>query len=109
MGVDAHIARSAAEALTLAIGNVLLGSGVTVLLCHAKIDHVNQVGTGGVGSPNKEVVGLDVTIDERALVDGLHPRDHLLRDHHHCLEAELAAAPVEQVFQARSQKINDQD
>jgi hypothetical protein len=43
MGVDAHIPRRPAQALSFAIGYMLLGFWVTVLFGHSEIDHVDDL------------------------------------------------------------------
>lgn len=73
MGVDAHVTRGSRQRLALPIRNVLLRLGVTVLLGHAEVDHVDNIGGFGAGAPNEEVVGLDVPVDQVLLVDGLDP------------------------------------
>ena len=46
MSVNTHVTRGAAKALPLAIWNVLFCLGISILLCHAKIDHcVSRVST----------------------------------------------------------------
>ena len=74
MGVDTHVSRSTREGLALSVRDVLLGLGIAVLLGHTKVDNVNDVGALGSGSTDEEVVGLDVSVDEVLLVDGLYPR-----------------------------------
>lgn len=37
--------------------------GVSVLLCHTKINYVNEIGVLGIRSSNQEVVGFDITVD----------------------------------------------
>jgi hypothetical protein len=51
---------------------VLLGLGVTVLLGHTEINHVNDIGGLGSGASNKEVVRFDISVDEVLLVDRLN-------------------------------------
>ena len=43
MGVDAHVSSGTAQALSLAIGYMLFGLGVTILLGHAEVDHVDDL------------------------------------------------------------------
>ena len=43
MGVDTHVARRPTQALSFAIGYMLLGFRVTVLLGHPEVDHVNDL------------------------------------------------------------------
>lgn len=88
---------------------MLLRLGVAILLGHAKIDNVDDVGGLSSRSANKEVVGLDVTVDQILLVDSLDSREHLLRDHHNGLDGESSAAVVEQVFERWAEKVDDQN
>jgi hypothetical protein len=74
MRVDTHVPGGTGERLTFPIGNVLLRLGVTILLGHAKVDHVDHVGALGARTPDEEVVGLDVPVDEVLLVDSLDAR-----------------------------------
>jgi hypothetical protein len=73
MSVDAHVTRGSRERLAFPIRNVLLCLGVAVLLGHAEVDNVDNVGALGAWTADEEVVGLDVPVDEVLLVDGLHP------------------------------------
>ena len=73
MGVDGGIAGSAGEVLILAVGDVLVRPGVTVLLSQAKVDDVDQVAF--LAKPHKEVVGLHVSVDEVLGVDVFNPAD----------------------------------
>jgi len=43
MGVDAHIPRGSAQALSFTVGYMLLGFRVAILLGHAKINHVDDL------------------------------------------------------------------
>ena len=52
---------------------MLLRLRITILLSHAKVDNVDDVGTLRTGATNQEIVRLDVSVDEVLLVDGLHP------------------------------------
>mmetsp|Transcript_1763 Transcript_1763/g.5240 ORF Transcript_1763/g.5240 Transcript_1763/m.5240 type:complete len:352 (+) Transcript_1763:405-1460(+) len=103
--VDARVARRAGEVLVLAVGNVGVRLGVPVALGQTKVDDVD----GGrlAAQADEEVVGLDVAVDE---VLGMHVLDAAqqpIRDHEHCLEAEAAAAVVEQILQRRSQQVQN--
>lgn len=82
--------------------------GVAVVLRHAKVDEVNDIGVLGTGYTDEEIVGFDVAVDERLVVHGLDAGDHLLRSHADGLDRELTAAHVEQVFQVRSQQVDGQ-
>lgn len=89
MSIDAHVPSSATQTLAFAIGYVLLGLRVAILLCHTKIDHMDNcvwilssriperlvpltIGALSCWSPYQEVVWLDIAVDEVLLVDGLH-------------------------------------
>jgi hypothetical protein len=73
MGVDTHVTSGTGERLAFPVGNVLLGLRVTVLLCHTKVDDVDDIGALRARAADEEVVGLDVAVDEVLLVDGLNP------------------------------------
>lgn len=105
---------------------MLLSFRVPVLLCHAEVDHMNDVSSFRAGSTDQEIVRLDVAIDEVFLVDRLNSRKlgfglsagpratekrsyHLFGDHHHSLDGESPVAMVEEIFQARAQEIDHQD
>ncbi len=48
--------------------------GISILLRHAKVDHMNDICGFGARSADEEVVGLNVSVDEVLLVDGLDSR-----------------------------------
>jgi hypothetical protein len=73
MRVDWRIAGSASQVLVLAIWNVQVGLGITVLLGETEIDNVDLVPT--LSDAHQEIIGLDITVDEVAGVDVLHTRD----------------------------------
>jgi hypothetical protein len=75
MRVDAHVPGRAAQALALAVRDVLFGLGVAVLLGHAEVDDVNSVGALGAGTTDEKVVGFDITVDEVLFVDRLYPSE----------------------------------
>lgn len=74
MCVDAHIPCGAGQGLSFSVRDVLLGFGVSVLLGHAEVDDVDNVGRFRVGTSDEEIVRLDVAIDEVLFVDGLYSR-----------------------------------
>ncbi len=107
--VDTHITGGTGERFALAVWDVLLRLGVSVLLGHAKVNDVNNVGGLGSGTADDEVVGLDVSVDEVALVYGLDAREHLLGNHDDSLDGESATAVVEEVFERRSEEVNNEN
>lgn len=69
--IDTHVACCAGQRFALAVGDVLLGLGVSVLLGHAEIDDVDHIGRFGAGAADQEIVGLDVSVDEVLFVNRL--------------------------------------
>lgn len=74
MGVDTHVSSRAGERFAFPVRNVLLGLGVAVLLRHAEVHNVDNVGSLRAGPANQEVIWLDIPVDQILLVDGLYPR-----------------------------------
>ena len=125
MGVDTHVSRGTRERFAFPVRNVLLGLGVAVLLRHAEVDNVDDVGALRAGPANEEVVWLDIPVDQVLLVDGLYAGQlgrvrgkyiarrgvthHLLRYHDDGLDGEFAVAVVKQVLQAGTEQVNDED
>lgn len=73
VSVDGGVAGSASEVLVLAVGDVLVGAGVTVLLGQPKVDDVDQVAF--LPQTHEEVVRLHVSVDEVLGVDVLDAAD----------------------------------
>jgi hypothetical protein len=125
MRVDTHVASGTRKRFAFPVRDVLLRLGVTVLLGHTKVDNVDNIGALRARAADKEVIGLDVPVDEVLLVDGLNSRQlilvsirkkrsslqsyHLLCYHDDCLDRELPVAVVEQILQAGAEEVNDQD
>lgn len=109
VGVDTHIARRPRQRLSLPVGDMLLRFGVSVLLGHSEVDDMDDIGRLGGGAADKEVVGLDIAIDQILLVDGLDAGKHLLGDHGDRLDGEATIAVVEEVLQTGAEQVNDQD
>lgn len=78
VGVDGGVAGGAGEVLILAVGDVLVRSGVTVFLGQAKVDDVHQISL--LAEPHQEVVRLHVSVDEVLGVDVFNPTDLERRD-----------------------------
>lgn len=75
MCVDTHVSRSSRERLSLPVGDVLLRLGVAVLLRHTEINDVNDISSLGPRPSYQKVVGLNVSVDEILLMDGLYSRE----------------------------------
>mmetsp|Transcript_68073 Transcript_68073/g.134292 ORF Transcript_68073/g.134292 Transcript_68073/m.134292 type:complete len:292 (+) Transcript_68073:383-1258(+) len=83
VSVNGGVAGSACETLVLTVGNMLLGPCVTVLLCQTKVDDVDNVRL--LAGANKEVVRLDVPVNEVLRVEVLDSVEHLVSDHENSL------------------------
>lgn len=73
MSVDRGVTSCACQVLVLSVRNMKMGLGVPVLLRKAEIDDVDLVAT--FSDTHKEVVGLDITMDEVTRVNILYPGD----------------------------------
>ena len=105
MGVDRGIASRTRQVLVLSVGNVEVRLGVAVLLGKTEINHVDLVSS--LSDTHEEVVGLDITVDERLGVNVLDTRDQLVGQEQDRLEGELSVAEVEQILQARAEEIEN--
>ena len=54
---------------------MLLRLGISVLLGHAKIDDMDNIGRLSIRPSNEKVVWLDITVDEVLLVNCLNSRE----------------------------------
>jgi hypothetical protein len=75
MGVDGGVSRCPCEVFVLTIGNVKMGFGVAVFLGETKVDDIDLIST--FADSHEEVVGFDITVDERFGVDIFNSRDLL--------------------------------
>lgn len=83
--------------------------GIAILLGHAEINNVDDIGSLSTGSANQEVIWLYVAVDEILFMNGLHPRQHLFRNHDDRLDAEPTAAMVKQILERGAQQVDHQD
>ena len=63
MRVDTHVTRRSTETFPFTVGYMLLCLRIPVLLCHAKIYDVNQIGIFRARAADEEVVWFDVAVD----------------------------------------------
>jgi len=82
-----------------------MGLRVAVFLGQTEINHIDLVAT--LADAHKEVVRLDVTVNERLGVNVFDSRDELIGEEEDRLQGEFAVAEVEQVFQTGSEKVED--
>lgn len=73
MSVDGGVASRAREVFVLPVGDVLVRSGVAVLLGQAEVDDVDQVAL--FAQTHQKVVRLHVSVDEVLGVDVLNSTD----------------------------------
>ena len=105
VSVDTGVTGSSSEVLVLTVGDVEVSLGVAVLLGQTKVNHVNLVAT--LADTHQEVIGLDITVNERLGVDVLDAGDELVGQQKDGLQRELAVAEVEQVLETGTQEIDD--
>lgn len=103
MSVDRGISGSAGQVLVLTVGDMEVSLGVSVLLGQTKVNYVDLVTS--LSDTHQEVVGLNITVDERLGVYVLDARDELVGQEEHRLQGELAVAEVEEILQAGAEKI----
>ena len=82
-----------------------MGLGVAVLLGETKVDDIDLV--AALANAHEEVVGLDITVDERLCVDVLDAGDELVGKKQDRLERKLAVAEVEEILERRAEQIQD--
>lgn len=103
MSVDTGITGGTSQVLVLSVRDVEVSLGITVLLGQTKVDDIDLV--AALTNAHEEVVGLDVTVDERLGVDVLNAGDELVGEEEHSLQGELAVAEVEEILEGRAKKI----
>mmetsp|Transcript_30923 Transcript_30923/g.95494 ORF Transcript_30923/g.95494 Transcript_30923/m.95494 type:complete len:332 (-) Transcript_30923:16-1011(-) len=107
MSADAAVARGTRKILALLVWDVLVSLRVAVLLRQAEINDVHMVAL--LAGAHQEVVRLDVTVQEVLGMHKLDAADHLVSEHQRRLQAVLAPAEVEEVFQRRAEEIDHHD
>ena len=75
MSVYTHVASRPTQALAFPVRNVLLRLRIPILLGHTEVDDVDDVLGLSTWPADEEVIGLDVTVDEGLLVNGLNTRN----------------------------------
>ena len=79
--------------------------GVFITFTQSKVDH--EADRALVSVSHKEVVRFHVTVDEVVGVHVFEAGDHLIGQHAHGLQSELAAAVLEQIFERVAEKLHD--
>ena len=83
VGGNGGVSGGTGQVLAILVGNVL-AIAVLVALCETEINNVDVV-TGRIRTTDKEVIRLDITMDNALLVDLLNAADELDGDHQHGL------------------------
>jgi hypothetical protein len=78
---------------------------VTILLGQTEVDDIDLV--AALANAHEEVVGLDITVDERLGVDVLDAGDELIGQQQDGLQGELAVAEVEEILQAGAEQVEN--
>lgn len=105
MSIDTSITRSAGQILVFSVGDMEVRLRVAILLSKAEINDVDLIST--LSNAHEEVIGFDITMDERFGVNVLDTRDELIGKEEHRLERELPVAEVEEILQTWSEQIKD--
>jgi len=105
--VDGCISGSSCQILVLPVRDVLSSPVVSVLLRQTKVDEEEFVAVAT--NAHKEVIGLDIAVDEVLVVNILYATNHLISQHQDSLHGESSRAKVEEILQTRTQEIHDQD
>lgn len=105
MGVDAGITGRSSQVLILTVRDVEVSLGIAVFLGQTEIDHVNLIST--LTNSHQEVIGFDVTMDERFGVDIFDAGDQLIGQEKNGLQRKFAVAKIEQVLQTGAEEVDD--
>ena len=73
MGVDGSVSSCAGQVLVLAIRDVKVSLGVSVLFGKSEIDNIDLISS--LANAHEEIVGLDVSVDKISRMDVLDSRD----------------------------------
>jgi len=103
--VDGCVSGRSRQGASLALGDVLEGSGVTVSLGKTKVDAVDEVSVSSSAVRDK-VGGFDITVDQVTGVHEFYAFEHLIGDHEDRFEGEAASALVELVLQGRPEQVH---
>jgi hypothetical protein len=105
MGVNGSIAGRSSEVLALTVGDVF---AVALDVAFGESEVEDEDAVGRLVQSDAEVVGLDVAVDEVPVVDVLDAGDHLVHQHQHRLQRQLAQGLLEQVLQRRAHQVHHQ-
>ena len=93
VGVDRCITGRSGKILVLAVRNVLVGTGIAVLLGQPKVDNVND--RLALAQPNQKIIRLDITMNKGLGVHILQTTQQLIRQHQHRLELKPTSTIIE--------------
>ena len=104
MRIQTCISRCASQLFVILVADVAAGPRVFISLGQAEVNHVYYVLV--VGHADQEVVRLDVSMQESALVDELNALKHLNGEHEYGFQAELASTILIEILKRRSKQIH---
>ena len=107
MRVDAGVPRSPRQVLILTIGYVKTRTRVAILLCETIINKEHFVTL--LENAHQEIVWLDVSMNEVFVVKELDTADHLVCQHEYSFHGKATRTEVEQILQAGSQEVHNED
>lgn len=105
--VDGSVTGGAGEILVLAVGDVLMGARIAVLLGQSEVDNVNDGLT--LAESDEEIIRFDVAMNEGLGVHVFEATDQLIREHQYRLELKSASAVIKQIFEGGSEQIQHHD
>jgi hypothetical protein len=105
VSIDGSIPSSTGQVLILTVWDVEVSLRVTIFLSKTEINDVDLVTT--LANTHKEVVRLDITMDEGLGMNVLNARDELIGQQQHRLQWKLPVAEVEEILQAGSKEIKN--
>ena len=82
MCVDASISGGSCQVLVFPVRDVLMSSGITVLLGQAKVNDVDKIAF--LPQPHEKIIGLHVSVNEILGMDVLNSTDLSMRNKTKC-------------------------
>lgn len=105
VSVDRSVTRGSGQVLSFSEGNVL-SLGVLVALGETEINDVDVV-LSALAAADKEVIRLDISVNDSFLVNLLNALNHLDSDVQNCPQVKLASALLEKIFQTLTEEVHD--
>lgn len=84
---------------------MLTGANVPILLGQSEIDQEQFIAVPA--DAHQEIVGFDVSVNERFAMHVFDSADHLIGQHENGFDGEATRTKIEEIFQRRPQQIHD--